>query len=387
MPFSIYRSDIRQVSADAVVLPSNSALQINGGAAYAVATIAGLQQLQESCNKLGICSVGSSVATPAFGFPAKHLIHTVGPAWDNSDTCKIKLVEAYQSALDLSFELQANSVAMPLISAGVRGCPESTSLHIALSVVKDFLDLHPDMQIDLVLFSDKATKAGRSLYPQLAEFIDSETYQLYAASDRRPRFSNAASVQPCPSAEPAPQAAQKMGLFSSIPLFSNGQEKQRYKEKDISFESSTCENAAHFAIEEDAYTPQETFDFAFAEVASLSDFLDELDEPFSTTLLELIDRRGLTDAAVYHRANMSRQHFSKIRSNPNYQPTKKTVLALSVALELSLQETSDLLERAGFAFSPASKADAIVKWFIQEGDYDIFAINEALYSFVQPLLG
>ena len=115
--------------------------------------------------------------------------------------------------------------------------------------------------------------------------------------------------------------------------------------------------------------------------------MDELDEPFSTTLLELIDRRGLTDAAVYHRANMSRQHFSKIRSNPNYQPTKKTVLALSVALELSLQEPSDLLERAGFAFSPASKADAIVKWFIQEGDYDIFAINEALYSFDQPLLG
>lgn len=101
----------------------------------------------------------------------------------------------------------------------------------------------------------------------------------------------------------------------------------------------------------------------------------------------MIDERGLRDAQVYKRANLTRQHFSKIRSNPRYRPTKTTVLALAVALELSLDETSLLLERAGFALSHADQRDVIVEFFIREGNYDIFEINNTLFAFDQPLLG
>ena len=133
-----------------------------------------------------------------------------------------------------------------------------------------------------------------------------------------------------------------------------------------------------------AMAPKRMYGAAPSE--GLEDFLNRLDEPFSTTLLALIDERGLTDAEVYKRANLSRQHFSKIRSDADYRPTKKTVLALAVALRLTLPETLDLLARAGFALSNASKADLIVRYYIEHGVYNIFEINEALYAFDQPLL-
>ncbi len=114
--------------------------------------------------------------------------------------------------------------------------------------------------------------------------------------------------------------------------------------------------------------------------------LESLDAPFSVLLLNLIDARGLTDAQVYKRAGMSRQLFSKIRSSVDYRPLKKTVLALAIALELSLEETGELLARAGYALSHSSKADIIVEYFIARGIYDVMAINEVLFAFDQPLL-
>lgn len=119
----------------------------------------------------------------------------------------------------------------------------------------------------------------------------------------------------------------------------------------------------------------------------LADLLDHLDESFSTTLLALIDARGLTDAQVYKRANISRQLFSKIRSNPAYRPTKPTAVALGVALGLTLDELRDLLARAGFALSRSSRFDVIVEFYVARGVYDIFRINEALFAYDEQLLG
>lgn len=127
--------------------------------------------------------------------------------------------------------------------------------------------------------------------------------------------------------------------------------------------------------------------FPRAKERRLEDLLGHMDETFSEMLLRLIDERGLKDSEVYRKANIDRRLFSKIRKNADYAPSKKTVLAFAIALELSLDETKDLLMKAGFAFSGSSKSDIIISFFIENRQYDIFTINEVLFAYDQPVLG
>lgn len=172
-------------------------------------------------------------------------------------------------------------------------------------------------------------------------------------------------------AAPEPQNPRRSGFGGIF-----GKAREKAESVRMYEEASVC----------DAQAAEMPDDAPCRDNESLSSWLDQVDEPFSTTLLALIDRKGLEDVEVYKRAHMSRQLFSRIRSDALYRPAKKTVLALAIAMELSLTEMRDLLERAGFALSRSSKRDLIVEYFVANGIYDLFAINNALYEFDQPLI-
>ena len=128
-------------------------------------------------------------------------------------------------------------------------------------------------------------------------------------------------------------------------------------------------------------------DKSTGSLPNLDQYLRDLDAGFSETLLHLIDKSGEKDSVIYKRANVDRKLFSKIRNNPSYKPSKPTAIAFAIALELNLEDTKDLIGRAGFALSRSSKFDVIIEYFIKQGVYDIFVINEALFAFDQSLLG
>ena len=113
----------------------------------------------------------------------------------------------------------------------------------------------------------------------------------------------------------------------------------------------------------------------------------KIDDNFAVTLLKLIDLKNITDVECYKKANVSKQTWYKIMNEKNYKPSKNTVIAFAIALELTLEETEHLLSTVGFTLSKSSKFDIIIEYFLIKGEYDIFTINETLFKFDQVCLG
>jgi DNA-binding phage protein len=124
-----------------------------------------------------------------------------------------------------------------------------------------------------------------------------------------------------------------------------------------------------------------------AKAATLAEMLNQADAGFTQRLLELIDQSGKKDSQIYKKANLTKQHFSKIRNNPNYKPTKPTAISLALALELDLDATKDLIGRAGYALTNSSKFDLIIRYAIEHGKYNLVEINCMLFEHDQSLLG
>ncbi|WP_172136307.1 macro domain-containing protein [Adlercreutzia sp. ZJ473] len=399
MPCYIVRNDLCRMRVDVVVCPANAALRIGGGAGEAVARVAGLAQLQEACDAVGSCAVGDAVATPAFDFPARSIVHAVGPVWRGGRHDEdAQLASCVTRSLALAAEQGAATVALPLISAGSYGFPPRRAFDVTIRAIRRFLEDH-DLHVYLVLFDRESVAAGSELLGSVAEYVD-DVYVREHILEGTCVLGGA----PWRGAPRGFSAVEAAGEIEPAEDFDFGAEAFDELEGGFSRDAAFAAPCAP-ALRDDAWSPAPqaapqpaasglpssppaaAFPTGSFDTSDLRKRIASLDESFAATVLRLIDERGLTDVQVYKRANMSRQLFAKIRKDDNYRPAKRTACALAIALELSLAEARDLLARAGFALSHSSKADVIVEYFLVNGIYDIFKVNEALYAFDQPLLG
>ena len=324
MPLQIVRNDITKMKCDGIVNAANSTLLGGGGVDGAIHKAAGKGLLFE-CMKLGGCKTGEAKITGGYNLPCKYIIHTVGPVWKGGHFGEEKLLRScYRESLLLAKKNDCESVAFPLISAGVYGYPKDKALQVAVDEISSFL-FENDMTVYIVVFDQKSFDISQKLVSDIREYID-----------------------------------------------------EHYVEKHAAMESIRLTMMPPMAVSDTA--SKESLD-------SLDNALKQIDESFSQMLLRKIDEKGMTDSECYKKANVDRKLFSKIRSDIHYKTSKNTAIAFAIALELDLDETKELLMKAGFALSHSNKFDIIIEYFIVNGNYNIFEINEVLFAFDQALLG
>lgn len=335
MPFKIVRDDITRVRADAIVNTANPKPVCAGGTDMAIYEAAGKEELLKERKKIGEIARGDAAVTGAFNLNAKYIIHTVGPVWEGGHNHELDILEScYTKSLQMAAKLKCESIAFPLISTGVYGFPKDKALQTAVSAFSKFL-LENDMQIILVVFDMKSYQLSGRIMGEIKSYIDAN----YVAEAKNREY---------PYGTEENQARINYGY--------NGP----------------------FAAEGMSSMPSGM---------KLEDEFRNLGSSFHDKLFELIDESHMENKDVWKRANLDRKHFSKIQCDKNYHPKKRTVMALCIALELNLEQSKDLLERADWAFSPGSKFDLIVQKAIIDKQYDIMQLNMTLFEYTNEILG
>jgi len=342
MPLRIVQNDIVKMEVNAVVNAANTSLQMGGGVCGAIFAAAGAEQLRAACDSIGGCPVGEAVITYGYNLPARYIVHTVGPVWEGGDGNEAALLRnCYTNSLTLAVQHDCQSIAFPLISSGIFGYPKDQALRIAVAAISEFLADH-EIDVYLVVYDKNNFLLDARLSAAVMRYIRKNYVEDFVGD----QF-GADSL--------AMESEDRCEAYVAHQFLSKSTPSQRPQ----------C--------------PQRQPQRSLGQL--------KIDETFSEMLLRLIDAKGMTDVETYKRANIDRKLFSKIRSNKEHNPSKATTIAFAIALRLNLDETQDLLGKAGYALSPSLPSDLIVKFFIKEGNYDIHEINQYLFDYDQALLG
>lgn len=366
MPFKIVRDDITHISADVIVNSANPHALIGDGVDAAIHVAAG-PRLIEARKKIGDIAVGEVRYSRAFDLLAKYVFHTVGPdCRREAPNHEEKLKSCYTKSLQLARQLYCESIAFPLISTGVYECPREKAMQIAVSAISEFL-MQNDMDVTLVVYDSESYVLSTKLLGDVKAYVD-EHYVETTPKDAGIDLLEDEDMRRLG------HVANRVRRQGEIDL-----DQKSIEASDIRWSIESSEE------ELDSLSLEKPVAMGLPTVASKG--LEAIigartpgAETFSQMLLRLVDKSGMKDAEVYHKAGQSRQLFSKIRSQKNYQPNKNTVLSFAIALELNMDQTMDLLKSAGFTLSDGIRLDIAMRFFIENAIYDIFEIKITLFS-------
>ena len=394
MSFKIIRNDISKVSADAIVNTANPFVEVGDGVDRAIYEAAGWDSLLAERAKIGDMAPGEAAYTPAFDLDAKYIIHTIGPVWNGGkDGERQTLAACYRNALGIAKELECESVAFPLMSTGTYGFPKDAALKVAISEISDFL-FNNEMDVYLVVYDKESFKVSGKAFEDIRSYIgDDEVVESKASSYNVSRRREAARIM-SKRRKHISKTSEKVAEVSTTDLDETEDVTTfaSYLKVEVpDFLQDADDTESSEIVEEisalDAMVWSDDFDTGICKTESIEEMIDRRDQTWQEYLFRIIDRKGLDDKDVYKKANINRKHFSKIKSNVDYNPSKKTAVAFAIALGLNLDETKDMLLKAGIALTRSSIFDIIIEYCITHDIRDIYEINCILFEYDQPMLG
>ncbi|MBQ2689253.1 MAG: macro domain-containing protein [Solobacterium sp.] len=335
MPFQVVRNDIVRVKADAIVNTANPQVRVGPGVDSAIYEAAGRERLLAEREKIGVLQPGEAAVTPAFDLDAEYIIHVSGPHWQGGNRGEKEILRrCYDKALALAAEKGCTSIAFPLMASGAYGFPHETALRIAVSAFTDFLMEH-EMDIILAVFKDESYRISGRLFSNVESFINEDYVD---------------------------RAEMMEGVRPSMRRRERRRSTMNAREAIVSAEPMQ------------SIAPSFTY-------SSLEDELKRIyKDSFDKHLRTMIKERNLKNAEVYTAANISKQYFSKLLKG-QVNPSKEKMLALAVGLRLTPKEAEDFLGLAGYAFSPISQTDMVVRHFLKKREYSVMKIDLVLYDF------
>lgn len=372
MPFRIVRNDITKMHTEAIVNTANEYVSVGTGCDSAVYKAAGYDKLLKyRKEKIGFVPEGGAFITPGFNLEARYIIHAVSPRYMGGDQGEEeKLRSCYRKSLQIAKENSIKSISFPLISTGEFGYPKEEGMRIAVDEMNAFL-LSNEMDIFLVVFDTKATQLGEKIYPGLEAYID----QNYVKEARKKEYGDA--YVPIRQSELVYDAylpnAQRMERRQTSTL--KKETAKKYLSKEVRQSDKLCESDETACL-----------DFEEQHESKLRERMMHMTDTYSEYLMYLIRERHMENAEVWKRAIVDKKIFSKIKNNANYHPNKLTALCLCVGAKLNLDESKDLLARAGYALSPCDKTDIIFSYFIENEIYDMIELDIQLEEHGLPCI-
>lgn len=372
MPFKIVRNDLTKMETDAIVNTANEEPIFSTGTDSAVYMAAGAEALLKEREKIGRMEEGQVAITPGFNLPAKYIIHAVSPCYiDGTFGEEEKLRACYRDSLQLAKEYGCKSIAFPLIATGGFGYPKKEGFLVAIQEITAFL-LQNEMLVYLVVFDEESTHISKSLYPDLESYIDNHyveeafeaEYQLFCEDEDFSEYLVDGTILH-DNIEEAPSVCY------SVP------KSEKKASKKVAKSSEKFLDPGKLEIED-------YYEFVDKTDAAIKERLKHVTDTFQEYLFYLIETKGLSNSEVYKRASVTKQLFSKIKLNADYHPDKETAMKLCVGAMLNLDETTDLLGRAGFALSKCNKKDVIYSYFVENKIYDLLTIDLVLEEYGLP---
>ena len=353
MPLKIIRNDIVNMNTDAVVNTANKNTIVGPGCDKAIYNAAGYDELLKfRIENVGFVPEGHVFITPGFNLKAKFIIHAVAPLYiDGNHDEEKKLRACYKNSLALAKKNNIKSIAFPLISTGGFGYPKAEGLRVAVDEINYFL-LDNEMLIYIVVFDEKAKELSEKIYPDLEEYIDRNYVQEKKHEEYQEFYSFDEEFEP--EKLEKLESKEKPKRIDGLIEFSYAPKVKKSKQ--------SLRRAPRFFEEE-------------LDLEKLNSRMKHLSDTFSQYLMYLIKNKNLKNSDVYKNAIIDKRIFSRIKNNINYHPDKKTALCLCIGAKLNLDETKDLLARAGYALSPCDKTDIIFSYFIENEIYDMIELD------------